>query len=203
MTISTPERAHIRRTIIDMALRRQRPGSGSSRSFQQQWPDLSPALDPIPWAVVGAAATRLYMPERATQDLDIAIAVQDSESAHAQLSSAGYRLVGKLSIGGTTWRSPVGEVIDLIEGSEDWWPEALSAAGNNRDGQGLPVLPLAFLVLMKFRASRARDLGDITQMLGLADDDALDAVRQVFAQYAPKDQADLESLILLGKMEME
>ena len=168
-----------------------------------QWPDLSPVLGSIPWTVVGAAATRLYMPERATQDLDIAIAVQDSEHAHTRLSSAGYRFVGKLSIGGSTWRTPAGEIVDLIEGTEEWWSKALAAAQNNRDGQGLPVLPLAFLVLMKFNAGRARALGDITQMLGLADDEALDEVRQVFAEYAPKDQADLESLILLGKLEME
>ncbi|MFZ1752917.1 MAG: hypothetical protein WBO46_00170 [Caldilineaceae bacterium] len=209
MTISTAERTQIRRTIIDMALRRQRPGSGSARSFQQQrsavmqWPDLSPVLGTIPWAVVGAAATRLYMPERATQDLDVAIAVQNSEAAQTRLRSAGYRLVGELSIGGSTWRTPTGEIVDLIEGSEEWWSEALAGAGNNRDAQGLPVLPLPYLVLMKFRASRARDLGDISQMLGLADDGALAEVRRIFAIYAPKDQADLESLILLGKMEME
>lgn len=168
-----------------------------------QWPDLSPVLGTIPWAVVGAAATRLYMPERATQDLDVAIAVQNSEAAQTRLRSAGYRLVGELSIGGSTWRTPTGEIVDLIEGSEEWWSEALAGAGNNRDAQGLPVLPLPYLVLMKFRASRARDLGDISQMLGLADDGALAEVRRIFAIYAPKDQADLESLILLGKMEME
>lgn len=168
-----------------------------------QWPDLSPTLDPIPWAVVGAAATRLYMPERATQDLDIAIAIQNGETVQDRLQRAGFRFVGKLSIGGSTWRTPAGEIVAIIEGAEEWWPTALLAAQNNRDAQGLPVLPLAFLVLMKFKAGRARDLGDITQMLGLADEAALDEVRQLFAQYAPKDQADLESLILLGKMEME
>lgn len=209
MTITQTERAQIRRTIIDMALRRQRPGSGSAPSFQQKrtaqmrWPDLSPVLTSVAWAVVGAAATRLYMPERATQDLAVAIAVHDRERAYADLQKARFQRVGKLSIGGSSWRTPEGEIVDVIEGAEEWWPQALAAAQNNRDAQGLPVLPLPFLVLMKFQASRARDLGDITQMLGLADEDALDAVRQLFSRYAPKDQADLESLILLGKMEME
>jgi len=168
-----------------------------------QWPDLSAVLSPIPWAVVGAAATRLYMPERATQDLDVAIAVTDVEAAHQNLRLAGLQLVGKLSIGGSTWRLSDGTLVDIIEGSEEWWPRALAAAQTNRDSQGLPVLPLAYLVLMKFQASRARDLGDITQMLGLADENGLDEVRRIFAEYALKEQADLESLILLGKMEME
>ncbi len=168
-----------------------------------QWPDLSPVLGSTLWAVVGAAATRLYMPERATRGLGVAIAVQDADRAYESLQRAGFQFVGKLSIGGRSWRTAGGEVIDVIEGTEGWWPLALAAAQNNRDGQGLPVLPLAYLVLMKFNAGRTRDLGDITQMLGLADEKALDEVRQVFATYAPKDQADLESLILLGKMEME
>ncbi len=168
-----------------------------------QWPDLSPVFGSTLWAVVGAAATRLYMPERATQDLGVAIAVQDADSAYASLQRAGFQFVGKFSIGSKSWRTACGDVVDVIEGAEEWWPLALAAAQNNRDGQGLPVLPLAYLVLMKFNAGRTRDLGDITQMLGLADEKSLDEVRRVFIKYAPEDQVDLESLILLGRLEME
>ncbi|MFQ6044446.1 MAG: hypothetical protein ACE5PV_26640, partial [Candidatus Poribacteria bacterium] len=48
----------IRRTLIDIASRRQRPGTGSERKFltkrttQVIWPDLTEILKPIPWAVV-------------------------------------------------------------------------------------------------------------------------------------------------------
>ncbi len=56
---------------------------------------------------------------------------------------------------------------------------------------------------MKFNASRTIDLGDITRMLGLADEPALMQVRSVFRQYVPEDMDDLESLIALGKLEME
>ncbi len=168
-----------------------------------RWPDLTDVLAPIPWAVVGAAATRLYMPERLTRDLDIALGVEDAEAAYGKLGSAGYTMAGTLSIGGTRWESPEGAPIDIIEGREPWWQDALRTAQTNRDDQGLPVLPLPYLVLMKFQASRTVDLGDITRMLGLANEDALAEVRNVFHQYAPGDMADLESLIMLGKLEME
>ena len=67
----------IRRALIDVALRRQRPGTGSERKFLTKrttsviWPNLTAILKPTPWAVVGAVATRLYMPERMTQDSEI------------------------------------------------------------------------------------------------------------------------------------
>lgn len=168
-----------------------------------QWPNLTTVLAPVPWAVIGAAATRLYMPERMTRDLDIAICLEDVEAAHRQLRNAGYTLLGTLSIGGTRWHSPEGTPVDVIEGSDPWWPAALAEAQTNRDAQELPVLPLPYLVLMKFNASRTIDLGDITRMLGLADADSLAQVRNAFRLYAPDDMDDLESLIMLGKLEME
>ena len=66
-----------RKTLIDIARRRQKPGAGSSRAFllarttHMIWPDLSEIFDDLLWAVVGAVATRLYMPERMTRDLDV------------------------------------------------------------------------------------------------------------------------------------
>ena len=196
-----------RRTIIDMALRRQRPGSGSGLDFLMQrtttvqWPDLTLILAPIHWAVVGAAATRLYMPERMTKDLDIAIAVQEADFVRRKLALAGYIRTSELSIGGSRWQAPDGLQIDVIEGHDAWWPQALAAAQLNRDEQGLPILPLSYLILMKFSASRTIDLGDITRMLGLASEANHEQVRTLFRLYAPADLDDLESLILLGKLE--
>lgn len=166
------------------------------------WLDLTAVLAPIPWAVVGAAATRLYMPERATQDLDVAIRAQDAPAAREKLARARFTHVGELSIGGSTWRAPDGQTIDVIEGREEWWNDALHEAQTNRDAQGLPILPLRFLTLMKFQSGRVQDIADITRMLGQADPSALDAVRALFEQFAPADLSDLESLITLGKLEV-
>lgn len=201
--------ALVRRTIIDIALRRQQPGSGSSTAFLAErttlmvWPDLSPVLAPLHWAVVGAVATRLYMPERMTRDLDIAIWAGDAAEAHKQLIAAGFVNKGRLSVGGATWQMPDGRLIDIIEGSESWWPEALAEAQTNRDAAGLPILPLHYLVYMKMQASRPQDLGDLARMLGQAGENSLEKVRGFFLQHAPGDLPDLESLILLGRLEIQ
>ena len=92
-------------------------------------------------------------------------------------------------------------MIDVIEGHEAWWANALAEAHSNRDAQGLPILPLRYLVLMKFQSGRVQDIADVTRMLGQADDKALDATRALFKHFASADIPDLESLITLGRLE--
>jgi hypothetical protein len=59
----------MRHILIEMSLRRQKPGSGSALQFLRErtamnvWPDLREILQGIPWAVIGGVATRAYMPE--------------------------------------------------------------------------------------------------------------------------------------------
>jgi len=73
----------LRKTFIAIATRRQRPGSGTAlavlkeRTTRMRFPDLGPILTPVQWAVIGAVAARLYMPERVTRDLDVAVAGSD------------------------------------------------------------------------------------------------------------------------------
>lgn len=54
------------------------------------WPDLRPILKGIDWVIIGDVATRAYMPERMTKDLDIFVHESDGESAIAKLKQAGY-----------------------------------------------------------------------------------------------------------------
>ena len=71
-----------------------RPGSGSADVFLRDriavatWPDLTGILAGLPWAVVGAVATRAYMPERATQHLDILVPAQQAREVRARLETA-------------------------------------------------------------------------------------------------------------------
>ena len=167
------------------------------------WPDLTSILSPIRWAVVGAVATRLYMPERMTQDLDIVIRSVDGAQVRQKLAKAGFIYQGELNIGGSSWTTPNGELIDILEGDDLWWTEAITDAQANRDAQGLPIIPLPYLVLIKFRAGRVQDIADVTRMLGQAGEATLDAVRMLFVQYAPEDMQDLESLIELGRLELQ
>jgi len=201
----------VRRTIIDRALRRQRPGSGSSKRFLMKrtanviWPDLDPVLNPIHWAVVGGVATRLYMPERVTDDFDVAVNAADGPEVRRRLTDAGYQYMGELGAGvrGSMWEDKDGLDIDVIEGEEEWWPTALAQAQTNRDGQGLPVLPLPYLILVKLKANRGQDIVDASRMLGCADERDLNQVRALIARYSPEDVEDIESLIYMGKLEVD
>ena len=195
-----------RHVFLDIARRRARPGTGSALFFLEQrmatkqWPDLSSVLGDIPWAVIGGVATRAYMPERITQDLGVLIAEADADAAHARLQSAGFGLLGSLSIGGTVWRTPSGVLMDLVELQEPWVTEAL---GNVRaDPQGLPVPSLPYLILIKVHASRTQGLADASRMLGLASEEQRQRTRRVFARWLPDAQEDLESLIALGELEI-
>ncbi len=105
-------------------------------------------------------------------------------------------------MGGTSWTLPDGMPLDVVELDEPWASEALKQAQTNRDAQSLPVLPLPYLVLMKFRAGRAQEVADVTHMLGQADETTLADVRGLFARHLPGDLDDLTSLIRLGQMEL-
>ncbi len=47
------------------------------------------------------------------------------------------------------------------------------------------------------------NLADVTRMLGQAAEKVLNAVRGLFAEYASEDIDDLESLIELGRLELQ
>jgi hypothetical protein len=200
-------RTHRRKLYINISKRKLRAGTGSSREFLARrttdviWTDLTDTLAPIQFAVVEGVATRLYMPERVTKDIDVVIVVANAKEARKKLEQAGFAFRAELSlVRGSTWLAPNQQEIDVLEGEESWWPEAVAQAQSNRDGQGLPILPLPFLVLMKYQSGRAQDLADIERMLGQAPDSSLKATRALFQKFASGDLADLESLIELGKL---
>ncbi len=165
------------------------------------WADLSPVLADIPWCVVGAVATRHYMPERATADLDVAVLAADAPAVWARLEQAGFTRVGPLAIGGVSWRSPDGGYVDVLTLNQPWAAVALEEAEDNRDRQGLPVIPLPYLVLMKLEASRLQDMADLARMLGLADEAHLEQVGAAVRRWRPQDVEDLEAMIQAGRWE--
>jgi len=58
------------------------------------------------FVVVGGIATRLYMPERMTDDVGILVLTQDAGNLYRELEQAGSTRTGELSIGGSTWKLP-------------------------------------------------------------------------------------------------
>lgn len=145
-------------------------------------------------------ATRLYMPERMTLDLDILINTEDAELIYQDLEKAEGKKVGNLSISGSQWQLADNTSLDVLEGEDEWVKEAV--LNPNYAPDGLPIIDLPYLVLMKLAASRTQDLADISRMLGLADESALTKIKSVVKAYLSTSMEDLESLILLGKLEI-
>ena len=164
------------------------------------WPDLRPILQGIPWVIVGDVATRAYMPERATKDLDILVRQQDCDEAWERLEEAEYRYVSRLAVPGFLARSPEDVDLDVICGDYPWLDKALLHP--RQDPAGYPVLDLPYLVLMKMGAVRVQDMADVSRMLGLASEEELTRVQAIVTRYAPDEADDLESLIYLGQVEM-
>ena len=196
-----------RRLLIEMSLQKQKPGTGSSPEFLKQrtamnpWPDLREILRGIPWVIIGGVATRAYMPERMTKDLDILVKKNDGNEVIERLKSAGYTVVTRLAVPGYLLRSPDGAEVDVLFGEAPWLTKALGQA--RQDPAGYPILDLPYLVLMKLTAMRTQDWADVSRMLGLASDEELNRVREVVSRYSPEDSDDLEALIYLGKKEQE
>ncbi len=196
-----------RRFMIDMLLRRVRPGTGSSREFMLRrtavnpWPDLRPILKGIDWAIVGGVATRLYMPERMTKDLDILVHERDEAAVISKMQEAGYQVSSRLAIPGVLMLSPEGLEVVILFGKYPWLDEALKHVAT--DEAGYPTIGLPYLILLKMDAQRAQDWADVSRMVGWASDADLDTVRAVFQRFSPADMEDLESLIFIGKKERE
>ncbi len=187
-----------------MATRRIREGAGSygagpSMHWTQQVPDLRAILGEVRFLIIGGLATRLYMPERMTLDVDVLVHTDDQAEAERKLVAAQARHQGPLTIGGSSWEFPGGRALDLIALELPWISEALAHPHQGPDGQ--PYADLPWLVLLKLHSSRTQDLADLARMLATAGSDSLDLVRQTVARHSPRDRDDIESLIKLGQME--
>ncbi len=199
--------AERRGQYIALAQRYARPGSGSStmhlrrRTTVQPLFDLRQLLRKTRFLLVGGLATRYYMPERTTLDTDILVLAEDQAAAEQELSAVECQRLGVLSIGGSTWAMPDGTTLDMVISDAPWAREAM--AGPVQTTDALPVIALPYLVLMKLYGGRAQDIADITRMLGGADESALAEVRATVARYMPDAVNDVESMIVLGRLEYQ
>ena len=193
-----------RRAFLAMALRRVQPGTGSGHAFLRQRTWSQPMADlraiTTQFVIVGGVATSLYMPERATLDLDLLVRAADAAAMHAELIELGCSHEGSLAFGGSRWIDPSGNSIDVLVSSEGWVERAIGFP--RRSPTGLPVIDLPYLVLMKLTASRPQDLADLSRMLAQADHATRQRVRATVAEYrGAEDLEDLESLTVLGELE--
>ena len=191
--------------FLRLALRRAARGTGSQiqfyaqRTAMYQVPDLPSLLGTVGWVLVGGVALRAYMPERATLDVDILIHERDAQAVQAAFLHAGYRCVGTLSIGGFTVVLGNEPPIDVLTRDDDWLEVAFAQPG--RDHAGLPVLPRAYLILMKLQAGRTQDLADIQRLLALTSVAERGVVRGVIEHYSAELLEDFDALIILANLE--
>lgn len=195
-----------RRFFLSLVKKRVKPGSGSGLDFlyKRTWSysvsNLNLILKQAPFVIVGGVATRLYMPERMTLDLDILIRAKDAKKTYQDLENAGSKKIGILNIPGSQWQLSDNTFLKVLEGDDEWVKEALSNPNYALDG--LPIIDLPYLILMKLSASRTQDLADVSRMLGLADESTLTKIKSVVKAYLSTAMEDLGSLILLGKLEI-
>jgi hypothetical protein len=194
------------KSLIKMALRRAKPGSGSSQAFlaERSWRlpimiDIANILSGLPYVVVGGVATRAYMAERMTLDIDILVHSEHWLDIEVALEAANGENTGSLSIGGFSFQFDA-DVLDVLVSNAPWVKAAIASPNFQND---LPIIGLEYLVLLKLKASRSIDLGDLSRMLGQANNSALARVRETVQNYLPEANEDLESLIILGKLELE
>jgi hypothetical protein len=94
MTVNTQTdiNAQRRRQFISLVMKRVQPGTGSGLDFlnKRTWTypvtDIKAIIIQTAYVVMGGIATRLYMPERMTLDLDILVLTQDAKSLYAEVT---------------------------------------------------------------------------------------------------------------------
>ena len=141
--------------------------------------DLSAAQ--VPFALVGGLATGSRTEPRFTRDIDLAVAVEDDESAESLVRSLladGYRatsvveqeVTGRLSTVRLVPPVDAGAVVDLLFASCGIEPEIVAAAEHTALAPGLavPVARTGHLIAMKLLSEvpqRPQDRVDLVQLV--------------------------------------
>lgn len=144
-------------------------------------------------ALIGGMGVSAYSPPRTTADVDFLIPEGDSGIAYElgedPTPVSGMHLQG-LSV------NVDGVDVDLMFLPEDL-PEEILGSGPTVDG--MPVLPPEAMVLLKMKAGRAKDVGDVVEMIKAGGDKK--AFVKFLKKYAPDVYEDFESTIMLAEYE--
>ncbi|MGI0482870.1 hypothetical protein ACN4EE_19050, partial [Geminocystis sp. CENA526] len=135
-----------RQFFINLIKKRVKSGTGSSVEFlhKRTWTypvsNLNSIITQASFVIVGGIATRLYMPERMTLDIDILIKAEDCEVVYQDLQNANSQKIGDLSISGSQWQLADNTSLDVLVGEDEWVAEAISIPNYAPDG--LPIIAL-------------------------------------------------------------
>jgi hypothetical protein len=165
--------------------------------------------DDLPYAIIGGIATTFYMPARNTEDLDLLILADDAERLEQALAQQSWTKLENIhirsegiEIGGGAWRSEEGELLDLLYTPDlPWARAALQLSNTVITPDGLRVIALPYLILLKLLARRNRDVLDIEEMLQYCDEQKIAEIRFVIAEIMPALSEDLEQHIAIAQMD--
>ncbi|MBV8354954.1 MAG: hypothetical protein JO101_06515 [Candidatus Eremiobacteraeota bacterium] len=169
--------------------------------------DVATLLHGESWCAIGAVATRAYMPERSTKDIDILVVAERRPHLRKALVESGWKEGAELhfpgsslGLSGSTFMKDQTE-IDIISSEQPWAIEALRTP--QFDQTGLCVIPLPYLILMKLDAARAIDQGDLSRMLGRVTEKDLEPIIAVAKKYLrePEIESDIRQYAELGRLE--
>jgi hypothetical protein len=138
--------------------------------------------------VVGGFAVGVHGRVRATKDVDFLVG---GEAFLPSSSILSFREGIPLAAG----KVPV-DSIPIPAGHEATFEQALDdAAAHRLDVDGIPIMGVPHLVLMKLIAKRRQDLADIVAMLTHASREVVAATRQLVGDELPDELALLDELI--------
>jgi hypothetical protein len=165
--------------------------------------------DDLLYAIIGGIATTFYMPARNTQDLDLLILADDAERLEQALIGQGWIQLENIHIHsddveimGGAWRSAEGELLDLLYTPNLAWARtALHPKNTMTAPDGLRVIALPYLILLKLLARRNRDILDIEELLQYCDEQKIAEIRAVIAKAMPALAEDLDQHIAIAQMD--
>jgi hypothetical protein len=151
------------------------------------------------YVIVGGMAAAYYQPARFTEDIDLMVLTEASAMVEQALSQAGWMQLGIISFGGSSWQSPDGELIDLLHAPDQSW---VSAALDFpiKTPEGLSVIDLPYLLILKLAATRAVDISDIVGMLQQANEPEKQRIRQIIATHRRDLLEDFEQFEAIAQL---
>ncbi len=165
----------------------------------------------IPVFVIGAFAVAAYAPMVYTSDVQYLLLPEHYDDAQRSLRVAGWtrlwtlqRTNAGLGLYGSGWATAQGEQIDVLISDLAWAREAFFVPPSHTV-YGVPVIPLVYLVLMKFDSPRLIDQADLARILGSQTVKQIDDVVRTVHRHCHDASAavDLRRYHEIGKWEHE
>lgn len=164
------------------------------------------------YVICGAWAANNYQVPRNTQDLDLLVEEDNLDRITEEILHMGYHFDFDLYVPPKETISQIygkrflyssdklvkNTIIDVLTSPDEWVSDAIR--DRQYDNRNNPIISIPYLTLMKIEG-RAKDLADLTEILGLARGDVLEMTKKVIEKYLPNQIDDLATIVLLGKIQ--